>query len=304
MKNISSKIPKSNRVRKFSYFALVVGVILSLYVIIMAFSLLWSVITTFKFQDDFVSNVTGLPSSEFGWTFSNYELAFLQFWVKVNGKTKVYLEMMLVNSIIYAGGCAFFGTLTPCITSYLVAKFRFRFSKVVYAIVIVTMIIPIVGSLPSEYSLVQDLGFKNNIFGMYIMKANFLGLYFLVFYASWKSMPNDFMEAGRVDGMNDFQILLRVMLPLVSKIFGIIYVLLFIGFWNDYQVPMLYIPNMPTAAYGLYDLFNGQGAQRNDVATDVMKLTLATVVMVPILIVFIFLKNKLIGNLTVGGIKG
>ena len=86
--------------------------------------------------------------------------------------------------------------------------------------------------------------------------------------------------------------------------FGIIFVLNFINFWNDYQTPMLYMPSKPTIAYGLYDLYNGQGAQRNDVATDVVKLTLASVVMLPIVTVFILLKDKLVGNLTVGGIKG
>ena len=78
----------------------------------------------------------------------------------------------------------------------------------------------------------------------------------------------------------------------------------FIGFWNDYQTPLLYMPKHPTISYGLYDLYNGRGAQRGSVATDVMKLTLATMVMIPILALFLAFKNKLIGNLTVGGIKG
>lgn len=296
---------KKSCVRQFSVLGKVSLVFLIIYTLVLLFPLLWAILNTFKFQDDFVSNVLGFPSKEFGWTFKNYGTAFREFYMAVGvEKKKVYMESMFLYSFLYAAGCAFFATLAPCIVSYLVAKYRFRFGKIVYALVIVTMILPIVGSLPSEYALVTALHFKNNMFAMWYMKCNFLGTYFLVFYAAWKSTPNDFMEAGRIDGLSEFGILRRIMLPLMLTTFGIIFVLNFIAFWNDYQTPMLYMPNKPTIAYGLYDLYNGAGAQRNNVATDVVKLTLANVVMLPIVVVFVCLKDKLIGNLTVGGIKG
>lgn len=308
---MKEKITKKRSIKKYSptrQFGIPGRVALGfllVYSAVMLFPLVWALMSTFKFQDDFISNALGLPSSEFGWTFKNYKTAFVQFYMAVGvERTKVYMENMFLNSVLYAGGCAFFATLTPCIVSYLTTKYRFRFGKVVYATVIVTMIIPIVGSLPSEYSLVTALNFKDNFLAMWFMKCNFLGTYFLVFYAAWKAVPNDFIEAGRIDGISEFNILLKVMLPMMYTTFGIIFVLNFINFWNDYQTPMLYMPSKPTIAYGLYDLYNGQGAQRNDVATDVVKLTLASVVMLPIVTVFILLKDKLVGNLTVGGIKG
>lgn len=291
--------------KQFGAVGWVIGGILVVYSLLLIAPLIWAFLNTFKFQDDFVGNVLDLPAEEFGWTIQNYEKAFLQFYIAIGvEKTKIYMETMFLNSILYAAGCAFMATLTPCIVSYLVAKYRFGFGKVIYAAVIITMIIPIVGSLPSEYTLVQQLGLKNSFLGMWYMKCNFLGTYFLVFYAAWKSTPTEFIEAGRVDGISEFGILTRVMLPIVATTFGIIFVLNFIGFWNDYQTPMLYMPDYPTISLGLYDMFNGFGAMRNDIATDVMKLTFSTVVMVPILVIFIILKDKLIGNLTVGGIKG
>lgn len=306
-KNITRLSPKARKHsnRHLGFLGKVSLVFLIVYSVVMLFPLLWALLSTFKFQDDYISNVLGLPSAEFGWTLKNYQTAFVQFYMAVGvEKTKVYMESMFLNSILYASGCAFFATLTPCVVSYLTAKYRFGFGKVVYAVVLITMIIPIVGSLPSEYSLVTALNFKDNLLGMWFMKCNFLGMYFLVFYAAWKSTPSDFMEAGRIDGVSELSILCRIMLPLMYTTFGVIFVLNFISFWNDYQTPMLYMPNKPTISYGLYDLYNGAGAQRNDVATDVVKLTLANVVMLPIMVVFSLLKDKLIGNLTVGGIKG
>ena len=291
--------------RGFSLMALFIGIFLAAYTITLLFGLLWAVLNTFKYQDDFLYNVLGFPDKEFGWTFKNYETAFKQFYMTVGSdNTKIYIETMFLNSFLYAVGCAFFATLTPCIISYLCVKYRFRFGKVIYSIVIVTMIIPIVGSLPSELTLVKALHFVDSFPGMWFMKCNFLGLYYLVFYAAWKSVPNDFMEAGRVDGLSEFGILCRIMFPLILTTFGIVFTLNFITFWNDYQTPLLYMPKHPTISYGLYDLYNGRGAQRSSVATDVMKLTLANVVMAPIMVLFLAFKNKLIGNLTVGGIKG
>jgi len=295
---------KNDIMKSFSITKTIISCVLLLYCISLLFILIWSLISTFKFQNDFLSNVIGLPSKEYGWTLTNYFTAFKEFYITVNINTRVYIETMLINTLLYTVGCAFFATLTPCLMAYLCAKFRFRFGKIIYTTVIVTMIIPIVGSLPSEYSLVKALGFDNNFLGMYVMKANFLGIYFLVFYASWKSLPNDFIEAARVDGMNDFGILLKIMFPLIKTTFGVIFVLYFVTFWNDYQVPMLYIPNYPTMAYGLFDIFQGGAARRAETSSDVMKLTFANVVMMPILILFVFMKDKLIGNLTVGGVKG
>ena len=129
-------------------------------------------------------------------------------------------------------------------------------------------------------------------------------MYFLVFYETFKGIPMTYSEAAMIDGASDWYIMTKICLPLVLNVFTTVALITFIQYWNDYQTPMLYMPDYPTISLGLYDLFKGVGAMRNDVATDVMKLTLATVVMVPILVLFLALKDKLIGNLTVGGIKG
>lgn len=72
----------------------------------------------------------------------NYSYVFQMFFVRVptpTGVKNVGMAMLFVYAFLYALGCAFFNTLVPCITSYLCARFRYKFSKVVYTTVIVTM---------------------------------------------------------------------------------------------------------------------------------------------------------------------
>jgi ABC-type glycerol-3-phosphate transport system permease component len=75
----------------------------------------------------------------------------------------------------------------------------------------------------------------------------------------------------------------------------------FIGYWNDYQTPMIYLPSHPTIAYGLfYSLFNSTPAFSYVGA----KLASSMIVLLPILLVFLFSHKRLLGNITMGGIKG
>ena len=134
---------------------------------------LWALITSFKSPNDFRTNAIGMPE-KFVW---NYTFVYTKFYVSVlteSGMEVVYMETMFVYSILYSLGCAFFQTLVPCITAYLCARFNYKFSKIVYTAVIVVMILPIVGSLPAELQMAKNTGLYDSIWGLWIMKANFL----------------------------------------------------------------------------------------------------------------------------------
>ena len=79
------------------------------------------------------------------------------------------------------------------------------------------------------------------------------------------------------------------------------WLLSFIGFWNDYQTPLLYFPSKPTLSYGLYRFTT----DTTSVAGTSTPLALATcfLLMIPILVVFLFTSEKLIGNVSMGGLK-
>ena len=276
--------------------------ILVIYTICLIAPLLWGVLTSLKGKYDFRSNIFGLPKK---WLFSNYTDAFQAYAKRVPAKEGgfewVTMGGMIVNSALYSLGCSLVRTLCTCLVAYVTAKFsKFFFSKVVYYLVIVVMILPIVGSMPSELALARSLGLYDHIWGMWVMQFNFLGAYYLVFHAMFKGVPKDFAEAAYIDGASEFTVLVRIMLPMVKSTFFIIVLLYFIGYWNDYQTPMLYIPSHPTMANGLHSFSQSTD---NALATIPMKLTGCMLMLLPILVLFLIFHNKMLGNISMGGLK-
>lgn len=279
---------------------IVLGVVLGVYVLSLFWMLGWGLITSLKDDIYFLRHVIGLPDK---WMWNNYIRAFNSFLVNVttsSGIRTVYLEEMFLNSVLYALGCALASTTCACVMAYLSARFAYKFSKVTYTVVVVAMIVPIVGSLPSEIQMVTSLGLFGTFWGVWLLKANFLGMYFLVFYAVFKGVPKDFSEAAKIDGAGNFTLMVRIMFPLVASTYFTVLLLNFISFWNDYQIPLIYIRTRPTVAYGLF-LFNFAGG--GSVNTTPMKLAGSFLVMLPILIVFLVFQKRLMGNIHMGGLK-
>lgn len=274
---------------------------LVLYVASLFLLFLWAILTAFKDPlYDFRINTWGFPK-EWTWNFS-YVLS--QFVVPVSTSKRigsVGMGEMYFYSFLYAGGCAFFNTLVPCITAYLCARFKYKFSRAVHTTVLVTMVIPVVGSLPAEIRMSQALGLYDQIWGMWILKANFLGMYFLVFYNIFKALPDSYTEAAKIDGAGNMQVLLQIAIPLIRNTFFTVFLIYFIQYWNDYQTPLIYLPTYPTIANGMYTV---SVTPTQEMSYVPMRITAAIMMLIPILVIFLIFQKRLLGNLTIGGIKG
>ncbi len=284
---------------KFSPLVIILFVILLVYVATLLVALGWAVLSSFKDAFEFDVNPVGLPNK---WVF-NHQIAFEKFYVEIDREyaPEVYMPEMLLNSIEYALGCAIMSTITPCIVAYLCAKFKYRFSSIITSIVIIVMVTPIIGSQPAEIQMARTLGIYDTIWGMWIMKMTFLGMYYLVFLAIFRSMPDAYIEAAKIDGANNVQILFKIILPYAMSTIFTVLLILFINFWNDYSVPMIYIPSYPTLAQGMWEF---SLSRDNELSSVPMKMAGATILLAPVLVLFLAFHKKLMGNLQVGGIKG
>ena len=286
---------------KFSPVTIVMLIVLILYVASLFLLFFWAVLTAFKDPLlDFRTNTYCLLV-EWVWNFS---YVFSQFVVHVSTETRVGvvgMAEMYLYSFVYAGWSAFFNTLVPCITAYLCARFKYKFSRVVHTMLLITMVIPVVGSLPAEIRMAQSLGLYDQIWGMWILKTNFLGMYFLVFYNIFKALPASYTEAAKIDGAGNMSVLLRIALPLVRNTFFTVFLIYFIQYWNDYQTPLIYLPSYPTIAQGMYTV---SVTPTQEMSYVPMRLAAAILMLVPILVIFLIFQKRLLGNLTVGGIKG
>lgn len=300
-------------------FITLICVLLSLYVATILFSLAWGLLTSFKSDIDFstVRNYWGLPSLEFSANeikFGNYNVVAENFtrligtlkasW-RVNGvryshQSTNNLFTVIINTILYAGVGSCIFSLVPCVVGYMIAKYKFKFSGFVYATCLAIMVIPSVGIYPAEISLLRNLGLYDTWLGYFIQKFNFTGMYFFVFYAFFQTLPDSYIEAAEVDGATQLHVLTRIIIPLAAKILSTIILLNFIQLWNDYNVPLLYMPTKPTLAYAVFKFSQDYN---NKYSVPPVKIAGGMFLAVPILIIFICLKDKLMGNISLGGLK-
>ena len=279
-------------------FAKILLAILLFYFISLLLPLIWAIYTSLKNNAQYrVDKI--LPSYPF--YFENYLNAFSGFKKAIGTKGEfAYFGDMLVNSVIYAVGSSFIQTAIICVTAYATSRFNFKFDKWIYTIVIVTMILPIVGSLPSELRMAKLFQLYDSIWGMFLMKANFLGMYYLVFHAIFRGIPKDFDEAAYMDGAGNFTIFFKIIFPLVVGTFVTVMLIKFIEFWNDYMTPMVYMPNFPTIALGLYEMTNATTTGKTGIQIE---LAASMIVFIPNFVIFIIFRDKLIGNISMGGLK-
>jgi len=281
---------------RYKTFQIIGLTVLILYTVTLLGCLLWAFMNTFKRGLVFSDDPFGFPKP---FVFSNYKDMYNVLSVPI-GNTTVRLPKLILFTIVYAGGCAFLGNFVTCITAYAIAKFKFRFSGFLYSLNIVIMILPIIGTLGAEIQLTQTLGINGKWWILWVMRAHFLGIGLMIFHANFKGIPESFTEAAKIDGANNWAILFRIMFPLISKTFGLLLLLSFMGYWNDFQTPLIYMPNYPPIALALYRL--SQGALVGTSFPPV-KLAGAFVVFLPMLILFIVFNGKIIGNVSIGGVK-
>lgn len=299
---------ESQSKKNFNVFMLIVGVFLILYTISVISLILLGVMTSLKTDLELDFNRFGLPgmygeNGKLSLQFSNYsqlwDLLAIKVSQKSGGTRYVYLEEMFLNGILYALGSALLQAFVQYIMAYISSRFKYKFCSVFYWIVIFTMVFPTVGTTASGLYIAKLFNLDDSILGMWVMKSNFLGVYFLVFYAQLSVFPKDYSEAAKIDGAGNFSVMMKIMFPMVRNTFVTIVLLLFVNYWNDYTTPMLYMPNVPTIAYGLYWLcFEGSN---NVTIPSTMAGCISMVV--PMLILFLFLHKRLMGNLSMGGLK-
>ena len=303
-----SVLPRSGKTkRKFVPSDIVfvaIFVVLVTYALLLLWLMIWGLVSSFKdyYTDFALDNVAGFPR-EFVW--SNYKLVFENFYYDVSATEATYHITwfgLIEYTLLYTVGCALFSTLAPCIVGYIVARFgkKYKALNIYTSVVIVCLILPIVGNYPSELRIVRALGLYDRIWGIWILKAHFLSMYYMVFLGTFASMPDGYAEAAKIDGAGNFAVCFKIYLPLAGNLFATVMLIQGITFWNDYQTPLLYLETYPTLAYWLYRFTESTKTALSFVP---VKAAGAMLLVFPILLVFLFFNNRIMGNLSLGGLK-
>jgi len=273
----------------------VMFVIFVLFAVSFIFPFLWVLMNSFKNNGEFFrGNFLGLPKD---WTFSNYIEAF-QFREQYSGFT---IFQMLGMSVLIAGLGTIVTVFTSSSAAYVVAKYKFPGRSLIFAVVMFSLIVPIVGALPSQVQLMESLGLKDTVIGCIFLYSGGFGMNFLLLYSFFKNLSWSYVEAGYIDGASDVKIFFKIIIPLAKGPIIAITIIQLIGLWNDYITPSIYLPDMPTIAVGL-NYMTTQLLETYSLYTVVFAAIV--IALLPIIVVFCCFSKTIMENTTVGGLKG
>ncbi|MGN1052494.1 MAG: carbohydrate ABC transporter permease [Candidatus Scatosoma sp.] len=303
--------------------------VLILYALSILLVLGWGLLTAFKSDIDFeiMGNYIGLPNSEYSreemFRFKNFTTVFkymgtLQYSaIFYSGSTKVSHTLggagetvsfftYLWYTILYTGIGSLILAIVPAVGAYMCAKYKFKFSKIQYTVYLLFMMIPIVGTYPSELAFLRATGLYDTLWGNWIQKFHFSGMYFFVYFAFYQGLPDAYAEAAEIDGASQLNVLLRIIIPLSIKMIGSVFLIQFINLWNDYQTPLLYLPTKPTLSYVVYlfSQLNSPGLSPAVKGKHPVEIAACLMLALPILVLYCAFNKKLVGDISMGGIKG
>ena len=287
-------VPKTRvrryKVRRISYKVLMYALLLGLCSFIML-PVGWMLTAALKpdLEPVFTPTPEWFPS-EF-WEWDNFR--------RVLTETYPFFRYMVNTMIIVIGNIL--GVIISCsLVGFAFARLRFRGSKVLFYILIVTMLIPWQALMVPQFLFFVKIGW----YGTYLplIVPSFTGTAFFIFLIRqyMRTIPKDLDDAARVDGLNTWQIFWRIILPLSTPVLTVCAVFTFLWSWNNLLGPLIYLDSGDkfTVALGLANLVSRADTPWN--------LTMAAnlVTILPTVIVYFFVQKKLIGGIASVGLKG
>jgi multiple sugar transport system permease protein len=254
------------------------------------FPIFWLLTTAFKPESEIiVQHASLLPIHP---TFKNFERA-----LSASG-----LIIYLKNSLITSMGSAMITTSLACLAAYGFAKFRFLGRQPLMLTLIAAQMFPFAVLLITIYPLLKSLDLLNTLTGLtlsYIVFSLPTSIYIL--YTFFVQIPDELIEAARIDGASELKIFLRIILPISLPGLISVSVYSFMWAWNDlfYSLTIMSSQDMRTVGPGLLLEFFGEMQQ--DWGASMAASFMASA---PVVLVFAFLQKYFIQGLTSGAVKG
>lgn len=275
------------------------------FVFLLIFCIVWmipvvvGVLGSFTSKDAFTYNPGQLVPDD-GFTLDNY-LNFFNNYDKASG-ARYPVERWMLNSFIVSSVSTVLYLLFAGFSAYAFVFMRFRFRNGLFLFMLFTMVIPGVATMTPQIANIANLGISKSLLalilpglggvgGLYLIRQFFLGI------------PKDLIESARMDGSSNFRIFFRVVLPVGKSVFFVQGLFCFMGGWNDLLWPQIILG---TADMNLWTLQVGIAALSQSKTANAIGLNLASAMFsaVPIVLLYIFMQNKIIEGVASSGVKG
>ena len=275
---------KKALLKTLSYF------LLSFWAIIVLFPFYWMILTSVKsygaYSNEFIPKFFTLSP-----TFENYSSAF----------TAVPLSKYFLNTVVFTIFTTAFMLIAIIPCAYAFARLNFKGKNLLFTLILALMMIPNELVIITNFVTVTNLDMRNSFTGL-ILPSVMSVFYMYLLKEQFEQIPNELYYAAKVDGTSDFKYLRRVIIPLCRPTIITVTILKVIECWNSYVWPRLITDD---SAYFLVS--NGiQEIRENGFGRENIPAMMAAVVSVslPLIILFLIFRNKIMQGVAKGGTKG
>lgn len=204
-----------------------------------------------------------------------------------------------LNSLIIAGITTISSLFFDSLVGYTLCKFKFRGRYIVFIAILSTLMIPTEMLVIPWYMMSQSLGWLDSYWGiMFPGLMTAFGVFLMKQF--FETVPDDFLEAARIDGLNEFQIWWQVALPMVKPALAALAIFIFLGNWTAFLWPLIVTtsPDLYTLPVGLSSF-----GDEADVAWELI-MTGAAISTLPTLVFFLIFQRFIIRGVVMAGLKG
>jgi cellobiose transport system permease protein len=205
----------------------------------------------------------------------------------------------ILNSVIVAG-CITVGTVLFCtLAGFAFAKLQFRGRGLLLSLVVGTMMVPTQLAVIPLFMMIADLQWVNQLQAVILPTlVSAFGVFFMRQYL-FSALPNELLEAGRVDGASTMRIFWSIVVPVARPAMAVLAMLTFLTAWNEFFWPIIALTTSnPTVQVALAGLGTGYIPQRSVIMAGTLLGTL------PVLVVFAVLGKQIVGGIMQGAVKG
>lgn len=267
---------------------LICTIIVGLLAVMFALPLVWMTLASFKKVSEVFSE-SWLPTV---WQWKNY--------VTVWTDEQVYLPRVFFNTlfivVLGTGG----QLIVSSLAAYGFAKIDFKGRAAIFTLFLAAMMIPSQATIIPRYMLFYKIGLYNSLWAL-ILPSWFSVTSIFLLRQFYMGLPNDLMDAAKVDGAGHLRIFAQILMPLTKPAMISTLILSFITLWNDYLSALVFLSNkkLYTVSQAVrYWLFDNNNQNYN------LTMTTATIFIIPVIILFVFCQKYFVEGIATSGVKG
>lgn len=209
--------------------------------------------------------------------------------------------LVFLGNTLWLSALTILGTLlSSSLVAFSFARLRWPGRETLFVVLLATMMLPGAVTMMPLFLIFRALGWVDTLRPLWV--PAFLGSAFHIFLLRqfFLTIPNDLEDAAKIDGCSYFGIYWRIMLPLIKPALAAITIMTFMGAWNNFMGPLIYVstPTRMPLAYALQLFQTAHGGEPG------LLMAASTMVMLPVLVIFFFTQRYFIQGVTLTGIKG